>query len=135
MNTTTPSTKTRMITLTGRRPVKIVEADWPVIAQGSGSEHDGQVECQANRAWKVWMKVRQHADGRAIVYGCAEYESHFQAERDYAERAGMLLDAGEDIAAAIGDVGHALREVAEDQSDRIGAVERMCVADLPAEIL
>jgi len=55
----------RTITLTDRAPVKIVDDEWSIIA--GDSDHDGQVESQANHIW--WIKVRQHADGRRIVYG------------------------------------------------------------------
>lgn len=44
--TNTKPAKTRIITLTDRPPVKIVDAEWPIIASAGG--HDGAVECQAN---------------------------------------------------------------------------------------
>ena len=59
------------VTPTGRRPI------W----------HN---ECPANRTWL--LRVRQHADGRAI-YGV--YATNFQNGSE--RRGGKLLDAGEDI--------------------------------------
>jgi hypothetical protein len=115
--TETSQPKTRTITLTGRRPVKIVEDEWPVIAVGK--DHGGQIECQADRSWVV--RVRQHADGRALIYGV--YETRWQGESG--SRGGKMLDAGDDIIAGI-------RSVAES----IGASEDVaqeCIADLPAE--
>jgi len=109
--------KTRTITITGRRPVKIVESEWPVIA--AAKDYDGQIEFQANRSWVV--RVRQHADGRAIVYGV--FESRWEGERGL--RGGELLDADGDIVGAIRTV-----------SDAIGASDRVareCIANLPAE--
>ena len=69
---TTSSPKTLTITLTDRPPVKIIDADWPVIAHGSYDRHDGQVESEANRIWSLSIRVRRHADGRLIVYGTAD---------------------------------------------------------------
>ncbi len=60
--------KTVTISLSERRPVKIDCADWPVIARVDA--HDGKVECQANSVWGIC--VREHADGRRIVYGWRE---------------------------------------------------------------
>ncbi len=72
MTTSDPSLqqkpKTVTITLSDRRPVKLVARDWPVIASASG--HDGKVACQANREWTI--RVRQHEDGRRVVYGWEE---------------------------------------------------------------
>ncbi len=97
--------KIRTITLTGRAPVKISEALWPRISYAS--RHDGKVECQANHKWH--LTVRQHADGRAIVYG-SEVEGMGGVHQDYEEaRAGVLLEAGADIAAAVRRVGERAR--------------------------
>jgi hypothetical protein len=89
------------ITLTDAAPVNIPELDWPVIAFGQFSDHDNQYEFQANRKWLAEIKVRQHADGRSIVYGCYLYTSQFQGERGIETRAGVLLDPGADLVAAI----------------------------------
>lgn len=114
----TQQQKTRTITLSGRPPVRITEADWPVIARAS--EHDGgTVESQANRTWD--LRVRQHADGRAIVYGV--HWTCWQGESG--SRGGEMLAAGDDIAAAI------LRVAETIDSDARLAQE--CIADLPAE--
>lgn len=128
------ASKTRTITLTGRPPVKINEDEWPRIAKGEHSDHDNEYEFQANRKWKDGLIVRQHADGRALVYGYSLYDTQFRGESDYAYRGGYLLDAGADIPAAI-------RRVAAELVER-GAPERLvtvvaheCIADLPAETL
>lgn len=121
MDTTTP--KKRTITMTGRPPVSIVENDWPIIA--SAKWHDGKVESQANRS--SWLKVRQHADGRTLVYG--GYDNSWQHERDL--RAGELLIPddgrtvdGAQLAAAIRRVAAAVKaeEIADD-----------CIGDLPPD--
>jgi hypothetical protein len=113
---TTTETKTCTIILTDRAPVKIRDDQWPLIA--SAKTHDGgQHEHQANRTWSI--RVRQHEDGRAIVY--AIYGSNWQNE--HGRRAGALLTADESIPDAIRRVGTAA-----------GCVDCIdgCIADLPA---
>lgn len=113
--------KTRTITLTDRAPIRIVESDWPQVAVARW--HDGQYESQANRTAHV--RVRQHADGRRIVYGGST--SQWQGERG--TDAGYLLDAPPDeqrTVAAIHDVAEAVGR--PDLADE-------CIADLPAQDL
>lgn len=104
----------RTITLTGRAPVRIAEDQWPIIA--SAKRFDGQVECQANHTWR--LTVRQHTDGRTIVYGV--YDSCYPGE---GARAGEVLAAGKDIPESIYRVAEACNctQCADD-----------CIADLPA---
>jgi hypothetical protein len=109
--------ETLTITLTERPPVKIIKSEWPKIADAR--DHDGQYISQANRKW--YLNVRQHADGRTIVYGI--YDTHFAQEKDL--RGGELLDPGEDIARAIVRVAEHLgfrRQLADE-----------CISRLPAE--
>ena len=114
----------RTITLTSRPPVTITEEDWPEIA--SAKWHDGKVECEAIRS--KWIKVRQHTDGRILVYG--GYSSTYANARDL--RGGELLIPikqkidGSRIVAAINRVAVTVRceEIAQE-----------CVADLPAEVI
>jgi len=101
--------------LTGRPPVTIEEDLWPVIA--SAKQWDNQYECQANRTWH--LIVRQHADGRSLVYGV--YTTQYQGERG--ARAGELIGAGDDIAAAV----HRVAEACGCES-----IAEECIADLPA---
>jgi len=125
---------TRTITLTGRPPVRITEADWPQIAIGSEYAHDGDLECQANRRTKIWIRVRRHADGRSLIYGRYEHDSAWQSEPDAHERAGRLCPPSADIPATIAEVADLL--VAQGAPpDMTGRVARECVADLPAETI
>jgi hypothetical protein len=96
----------RTITLTGRPPVRIDPEKWPIVAKV-----DEVTEAQSTRIDRLF--VRQHADGRAIVYG----ESGSRA-------AGELLPPANYIYAA-------LRRVAES----IGAPPELanrCMAKMPA---
>ena len=104
------------ITLTGRAPVRIRKADWPIVAKAA--HWDGEIEAQANR--HAQLIVRQHADGRAVVYGI--YTTLWQGERD--RRGGQLLQAGADLVSAIYAVAQAM-EFDEDLAQRT-------IADLPA---
>jgi hypothetical protein len=125
------------ITLTDRAPVTIVADNWPVIA--SAKDWDNRYEVQANRTWS--LKVRQHNDGRTIVYGV--YTTQYQNEPE--RRAGLLLTPPKDWApdpcepggeitpsAWVGDeVVEAIKRVAE----HLGFERRLadeCIADLPA---
>ena len=104
------------IMLTDRQPVRITKDDWPIIA--SARDWDNEHEFQANRKWKLF--VRQHEDGRCIVYGI--YDTQWQRESD--RRHGVLIDS-------IDDAPSSIKSVAES----IGADETLadnCIADLPA---
>jgi len=130
----------RTITLTNRPPVAVCEDAWPIIATARDREFDGQYDFQANQISKWFMGVRQHEDGRAIVYATYSYESRWAGSRDYSAKHGELLPAG----ASAADIVTAIRAVAErmtcaeshaEDSERWSAVMNECIADLPAEIL
>lgn len=125
MNAQNKSTR-RIITLTGRPPVSIVDADWPIIARGEeerGAYGPGMTPQPEDG---TILRVRQHADGRAIVYVTVKGTGAWG--NDTAGHAGgALLAAGANLAEAIAAVGNAC-----DVDD---AVIRECVAGLPAEEL
>ena len=127
----TSNTKTRTITLTGRPPVTIREDDWPIVASAKGDSWTGcdpSRYCQAEAQGELdtWaIRVRQHADGRAIVYGILDGATAWT--RTQGRKGGELLVAGADLAAAIERVGADVG--IEDRTIR------ECVADLPAEVL
>lgn len=128
---------TRTITLTGRPPVKILDADWPVIAVASYHDWDGQYDFQAFRHWRGFVRVRQHDDGRVIVYAKCWYDTAYQ-ERDYQQRAGELLEPGADImdiVDAIYRVHSAINVVDEAHRDSWRLLAEECIANLPAEEL
>ncbi len=133
MTTTTP--KKRTITLTGRRPVTIREDQWPTIASVTGDSYRGsdygrhqqalaQGECD-----EYSVRVRQHEDGRAIVYAVlrAAIAAWHQPAGGVWHREGELLDAGADLAAAVRRVG--------EEAEIPDSLIRECIADLPAEEL
>jgi hypothetical protein len=124
------------ITLTGREPVKIRLDDWPIIAEADAYDYDNQYEFQANRKSKHTLKVRQHEDGRAIVYGFMDYDTKFQNESGFAARGGELLGPGDSIPEAIKRVAGELEErMPTDDGYSAGVFPRLaheCTADLPA---
>jgi hypothetical protein len=127
---TTTMTTTETIPMSERRPLKIAKADWPSIAYGE--DYAGQFDFQSFDG--VAIRVRRHADGRAVVYGRAgDWRGGGRPERED-RSAGFLVqaDAGEDA------VVRAIRRVAGILADTayIGemahAAARRCIADLPA---
>jgi hypothetical protein len=75
-------------------PVKIKHNEWPIIAHGS--THDGAVECQANTEW--YIAVRQHADGRRLVYGWQCAGSGGKPVGYRGRRAGYLIEVDTQVA-------------------------------------
>jgi len=134
--TTPPATltKTRTITLTDRRPVRVTDSTWPAVAVGEESRDDAdQPGNQPNREWTNWVRIRQHADGRALVYALSEYTTRFQGASGYTYRGGELLDAGADLPAAVRRVADSL--LARGGDDAIRQAAHLCIADLEPEDL
>lgn len=125
-------TKTRTITLTDRRPIKIREEEWPVVARASGdtgpSDYARRQQALVQGECDTYsLRVRQHTDGRAIVYAVldAAFAAWGAPAGGESHRGGELLDAGADLSAAIRRVG--------ESCHLPDSVIRDCIADLPAE--
>jgi hypothetical protein len=111
------------ITMSERRPLTIDTELWPVIA--GADWHNGQHDFQAGTIRRI--RVRQHADGRRIVYGFQRPGNGGQPIGTRNPEAGFLLAAGADEDETI----RALRRVGGVIDDD-GLAEE-CIADLPAE--
>ena len=122
--TTTEAPKKIKITMSERRPLSIVEDEWPLIA--SADWHNGQVECQANTIRRI--KVREHADGRRLVYGFDRAGNGGQHAGTRNPAGGFLVAAGDED-----ETVRALRRIGGILGDDDLAAE--CIADLPAEDL
>lgn len=140
--------KTRTITLTDRHPVKIIEADWPVLARGDSDSWTGGDYARYQQAAShgeiddYKLIVRQHEDGRTLVYGILDAaDSAWGAPaRGESWRGGVLLhphaaESGVNYRALDGhEIAAAIREVGES-GGLPDAVIRACIAGLPAEEL
>ena len=124
------------ITLTGRQPVKIKKPDWPVVAEASENDrHGAQIGNAPNRETDWSIKVRQHEDGRSIVYAIYGYVTSFTGEKGLDLRGGELLTKDANIPAAVERVADtiAARLPDEDANARVFArIAHECIADLPA---
>lgn len=133
----TKESRQRTITLTDRPPVRIREDQWPEIAHGRWADHDGQIYDQANRTYRLDIRVRQHTDGRAIVYGVYDYDTLFQHESSEVHRVGLLLDPGADIPQAIKEIAYQLIQlISDDEIHRhVRDAADECIGDLPVQDL
>lgn len=112
------------ITLTNSAPVSIDKDDWPILASAKhrpGSLRNG-TPVPDYETDEYRLTVRQHQDGRTIVYGVVDASAGWTSTES--RRGGILLDGGADIIRAISEVGAEL-----GLTDR---VIRECIADLPA---
>lgn len=126
MTTDTTDTKKRTITLTDRSPVTIREDLWPIVAVAKDNSNTCHQTPRPDYEVDTWsIRVRQHADGRAIVYAVLNGSTAWTGTES--RSGGELLAPGSDLAAAIARVG-ADCGIPE-------ATIRDCVADLPAEDL
>ena len=124
-DTTTTTTEKRVtIALSEEPPVAILPSEWPVIARAS--DHTGEHAFQANREW--FVKVREHADGRQIVYGRNESGPGGMPLGWRGAHAGYLLAAGTADATV-----RAIRRVAGVLGE--DAIADKVIADLPARKL
>lgn len=128
------------VVLSNRPPVRIDEADWPRIATASEKDYDNQYEFQANQVSRWSVTVRQHEDGRAIVYAVYSYSSNWQGSRGYSAKAGQLLSADCDTKAIVAAINEVCGEIAAcehygEDAARWVTLARDCIADLPAEEL
>jgi len=121
--------KTRTITLTDRTPVRIAEDAWPLVAEATDNSFAGndygrlRQALARNEVDTYSLRVRQHADGRTLVYGVLCGATVWTGTTDH--RGGELLPDGSDIPAAIRRVG--------EECGLPDHVIRECIADLPAE--
>lgn len=120
------TTKKITITMSETAPVSIDPEQWPVIA--SVADHDGKVECQANTEWAI--KVREHGDGRRLVYGYAERGSGGKPAGWRPSYAGWLISPESQRPDETGTI-RAIRRVAGVIGREDLAAE--CIGDLPAK--
>lgn len=121
---TTTDKDTMTVTMSERRPLKIKKSEWPLIARADW--HDGQYDFQANTKRRI--VVREHADGRRIVYGLQEAGNGGQHLGTRNPAGGFMIPAGDEDGTI-----RAIRRVGGIIDDDGLADE--CIADLPAETI
>lgn len=127
METTETKRKTRTITLTDARPVKIYEDEWSIVAQAR--DWNGEHESQANRIYSI--RVREHADGRRIVHGSRQAGNggiRVDERESYGGRLIPAINDGKPDESATIDAIHFVCELID--AEQLGAE---CIADLPAQ--
>jgi len=108
-----------------------------VLASASDEEFDNRYKFQANRKASFKLTVRQHADGRTIVYGVHCYSSEYKGEHWRDVRGGELLTSenASEISCAIHRVAAELEARMMDGRWSRGYWPQLaheCTADLPA---
>ncbi len=119
MSTTTQKIE---IALSDRAPVKIDPDKWPVIA--FAETWNGEHKFQAN--YVRWIKVREHADGRRLVYGMLDSGNGGVPNGWRGASGGYLIDADQEAGTV-----RAIRRVAGLIEDPKLGDE--CLAALPAQ--
>ena len=141
----TDMTDTLTIPLSERRPVQIDKSEWPLIA--SADWHAGEHKSQASEV--AYLRVREHADGRTLVYGDRDSGPGGMRAGYRGLHGGYLLvphaSAPETMVAGLNGPLVSHRDV--DPAEVVRAIRRVagaigmddlgseCVADLPAESL
>lgn len=127
--------RTRKVTLTGRAPVSIVEEEWPVLARATGDSYRGndygryQQALSQGECDRYSLVVRQHADGRTLIYGVldAAIAAWHAPACGEDRRGGYLIKPEMDLPEKIRQVG--------EECELPDSIIRECIADLPAEEL
>jgi hypothetical protein len=127
MTTTTNEVKRITVTMSELRPLSIIESDWPVIA--SAEWFNGEHECQANTIRRI--RVREHADGRRLVYGFTRAGNGGQHAGARNPSGGFLIDPCPRATPDDEETIRAIRRVGGILGDDDLAAE--CIADMPAE--
>jgi len=142
MDAVTPATavvekKRRTITLTNRSPISIIEADWPIIAQGMCGEEapDGS----PYESWEIAIRVRLSRQGRTVIH--ANYSFSCECTEQYHKaRVGRLLAIGvsdDKVCKTILEVGDELRERINPEGIRKYVTYALdaCFAQMPVQLL
>lgn len=129
------------IALTGRPPVTVIKDNWPIIASAADRWFDSEYRSQSFRTTDWRITVRQHQDGRAIVYARYDHYTQYRHERNHRQYAGVLMPAGctpQQICHTIGDVCEmisAMEHRSEEDARQWRTLCSECIEDMQAEEL
>lgn len=129
--------KRRTITLTNRGPISIIEADWPIIAQGTCGEEAPSGSPYED--WEITFRVRLSRHGRTIIH--ANYSFSCEVlEQWHKARVGRLLNIGvcdDEACKALLEVGDELRARINPEGMRKYVTYALdaCFAQMPVQIL
>jgi len=128
--------KTRTITLTNRAPIRIVEDDWPILAQG----YVGQGEHGDEYGWTIQIILRKHREKRElydvheIIHAKYEYRDPMDEvepleAKNQTVRVGRMLAFYDNLVdgrlrcQSIDDIWRHIRETGDELRERITNVE------------
>ena len=122
-----------VIKMTARAPLRFKADDWPVLAYADGDSRNDlrpgprNDARQRGQADLYFLLVRQHADGRSLIYGQlkAAYARYEQPAGGESFHAGYLVPRPSEIISAIECVG--------DECRLPAYLVRDCISNLPPE--
>lgn len=138
---TTTTKKTVTVNMSDRAPIKVDAEAWPKIA--CADWYSGAIECQANEV--AYIRVREHRDGRRIVYGDRDRGPGGQYAGYRGAHAGYLVEAVPAEGMRQPDDGGPVVSTQPDDTGTVRAIRRVagvidktdladeCIADLPAQ--
>lgn len=139
---TTTEKKKIAVTMSERAPLKLDPELWPKVAEAE--THDGKVQVQANTEW--YIRVREHADGRRVVYGAKQAGNGGQYAGFRGAHGGYLVEAVRDESRPR-EIDGMIGYTHPDDDGTVRAIRRVagiigddglgdeCIADLPAQEL
>jgi len=122
-----------LIFLTDRPPVAIEDDKWPIIAEADDVEIiDGWMYIER------MIAVRQHQDGRAVVYAGYSVKSNGNDNTNYNVSHGQILLTAfnnKEICAIIMTLENQMGTYEKDHGDllRWQRIKETCIQDMPAE--
>ena len=146
--------RTRIITLSLRRPIQIIDEDWVEVAKAGWSKvgYGSRQAVVANSAdvadpkppvFDACVRVRQYRPDKKSIVVYATYDSNGAEGKDQHLRTGILLnledsDTGwEQVVRAIStsllDLSNLIPESQVQNAASVRGLIPVCVADLPAE--
>ncbi len=127
-----------LVPLSREPPITVDRREWPEIATGTYRWQDGDQKKGILQEISLVLKVRQHADGRAVVYGRFFYCDILKPRDLFLVHHGRFVEPGMDLVAAIQAVGGNLRTAmteiggpSAEEARRVSGVVLETIQELP----